>query len=306
MDRLGILLHVITQETENDDKLGGGPELNPIRQLYYRELVARFSHHPALVWNQGEENDTPDPARKEIAAYIRALDPYDHPITVHTHNNRAPDFYNGLLGDPNFEASSIQGSMEKYNSDAMELRRRTAEAGRPWVIFGDEQPSARVGILPDSEDPEHDIPRQQALWGNLMGGGGGVEWYFGYDYPHSDLNCEDWRSRERMWDQTRHAREFFEKHLPFWEMQPDNSLAEGGKALVLAKPGEVYAVYLPEGGTARLKANEGTYSIRWFNPRSGGDLQEGSVANAQSSGALNLGQPPSDPKKDWAVLVKKE
>jgi hypothetical protein len=66
MERNGIMLHVVTQETENDRKLGGGPGLNPIRKLYLRELIARFAHHNAIVWNLGEENNTPDADRKEI------------------------------------------------------------------------------------------------------------------------------------------------------------------------------------------------------------------------------------------------
>jgi hypothetical protein len=306
MDRLGLMLHVVTQETENDSKLGGSAGLNPERMLYYRELVARFGHHLAVVWNQGEENNTSDADRKEIARYIRELDPYDHPITVHTHNNRAPEFYDDLLGDPNFEASSIQGSMENYNNNAIAMRQRTADAGRKWAIFGDEQSSAQVGVMPDSDDPDHDIPRIQALWGNLIGGGSGVEWYFGYNYPNMDLNCEDWRSRDRMWDQTRYALEFFHAHLPFWEMAPDNSLASGAKdARVLAKPGEVYAVQLPSGGSVRLNLAEGDYSVRWYNPRAGGELQEGSVTSVQGPGAKPLGNPPAEHRKDWVVLVKK-
>ena len=66
MDRLGIMLHVVTQETENDRNLGGSAGLNPIRKLYCRELVARFSHHLAVLWNLGEENNTPDDDRKVI------------------------------------------------------------------------------------------------------------------------------------------------------------------------------------------------------------------------------------------------
>ena len=272
MDRLGLMLHVVTQETENDRALGGGPGLNPIRMLYYRELVARFAHHLAVIWNLGEENNTPDADRKAIARYIRALDPYRHPITVHTQSDKALEFYNGILGDPFFEATSIQGSVERYNREAIELRRRSAEAGRKWAIFGDEQSPSTHGVVPDADDPRHDGPRQQALWGNLMGGGAGVEWYFGNKFAHMDINCEDWRSRDRMWDQTRYALEFFRKHLPFWEMEPNNALAAGVEARVLAKPGAVYAVYLPKGGSATLNLAEGDYAVRWYNPRAGGAL----------------------------------
>ncbi len=304
MDRLGLQLHVVTQETENDRALGGSAGLNPIRKLYYRELVARFAHHLALIWNEGEENNTPDADRKAIAGYIRELDPYDHPITVHTHNNKAPDFYNGIIGDPSFEATSIQGDMQRYNSDAVVLRERTAKAGRPWAIFGDEQPAASHGVLPDADDPSHDIPRTQALWGNLMGGGSGVEWYFGFKFPNMDINCEDWRSRDRMWDQTRYALDFFRKQLPFWEMQPDNSLAES--AYVLAKPGQVYAIYLPKGGGTTVRLADGKYSVQWYNPRTGGALVNGAVREVSGPGAVSLGQPPADPAKDWAVLVKRK
>ena len=306
MDRLGIMLHVVTQETENDRNLGGSAGLNSIRKLYYRELVARFSHHLALVWNLGEENNTPDSDRKEIAAYIRSLDPYDHPITVHTHNDKALQFYDGILGNDNFEATSIQGNMANYNREAVALRQRSASAGRKWVIFGDEQSKASHGVLPDADDPNHNIPRKQGLWGNLMGGGAGVEWYFGHQFSHMDINCEDWRSRDIMWDQTRHALTFFHDYLPFWEMAPANELAAGAEALVLTKPDTVHSVYLPGGGTTNLKIGAGTYTVDWYNPRSGGALQTGSIAMVQGPGIVSLGQPPTEIKKDWAVLIRRK
>jgi len=305
MDKLGIQLHVVSQETENDRRLGGSSAMNPVRRLYYRELVARFAHHLALIWNLGEENNNTDAERKEFAAYIRSLDTYQHPITVHTHNDKAPDFYSGLLGDPNFEATSIQSRMQSYHRDAVALRERSAKAGRKWAIFGDEQSTAQVGVMPDADDPGHDIPRIEALWGNLMGGGSGVEWYFGAKYPHMDINCEDWRSRDRMWDQTRFALEFFRAHLPFWEMSPDSSLASRAEARVLAKPGQVYAVQLPKGGEVSLKLEPGGYSVRWFNPRAGGALQTGAVATVNGPGVVSLGRPPAEPDKDWVALVRR-
>ena len=305
MDRLGIMLHVVTQETENDRNLGGSAGLNPIRKLYCRELVARFSHHLAVIWNMGEENNTPDNDRKKIAAYIRDLDPYDHPITVHTHNNKAPGFYKGILGNPGFEASSIQSALDRYHGDAVDLRRLSGEAGRKWAIFGDEQAPASHGVVPDADDPTHDKPRKLALWGNLMGGGSGVEWYFGHRFAHMDINCEDWRTRDVMWDQTRYALEFFHKRLPFWEMAPNDELVSTEKAYCLAKPGQVYAIYLLEGGSADLNVAPGTYSVQWYNPRAGGKLQRGSVRQITGPGAQSIGRPPKESDKDWAVLVRK-
>ena len=306
MDRLSIMLHVVTQETENDRKLGGSAGLNPIRKLYYRELVARFSHHLAVVWNLGEENNTPDKDRKEIATYIRNLDPYDHPIAVHTHNNQAPGFYKGILGDPCFEASSIQSSLDRYHGDAVILRRLSADVGRKWAIFGDEQAPASHGVVPDADDPDHDGPRKLALWGNLMGGGSGVEWYFGYSFANMDINCEDWRSRDVMWDQTRYALEFFHKYLPFWRMAPADTLITTEKAYCFARPGQIYAVYLPNGGTTKLDLGDSpaTFTVKWYNPRTGGEMQPGTKTEITGPGPVDIGQPLTDPEKDWVALIK--
>ncbi len=309
MDRLGLMLHVILQETENDHALGGGPGLNDIRKLYLRELIARFAHHPALIWNLGEENNTPDADRRAIASWIRSLDPYGHPIGIHTHLNTALRFYNGILGDPHFEVSSLQSDMGLYHGEAVELRRRTAEAGRRWAIFHDEQSPAEMGVLPDSVDPDHDTPRIEALWGNLMGGGSGVEWYFGYRFPHMDLDCEDWRSRDRMWDQTRIALEFFHRYLPFWEMEPvipSTRIANGSPARIFAKAGEIYAIQLPRGGSLQIRLPEGEYTVHWFNPRTGGELQQGEIREMKGGRPSRwLGLPPSDPGRDWIVLIRR-
>jgi hypothetical protein len=280
--------------------------LNPIRKLYYRELIARFSHHLALIWNLGEENNTPDKDRKEIAAYIRALDPYDHPITVHTHNNKSPKFYEGILGDSGFDASSIQSALDRYHHDAVNLRRLSAEAGRKWAIFGDEQAPASHGVVPDANDPDHDGPRKLALWGNLMAGGSGVEWYFGHRFPHMDINCEDWRTRDVMWNQTRYALEFFHKHLPFTEMTHHDELTSAKDDYCFAKPGQIYAIYLPRGGTTHLDLadSSATYTVQWYNPRMGGPLRTGSVASITGPGSVAIGHSPQNPNKDWVALVK--
>jgi hypothetical protein len=196
--------------------------------------------------------------------------------------------------------------MTRYYASAVELRRKSAEAGRKWAIFGDEQNPASHGVLPDATDPAHDEPRIQALWGNLMAGGSGVEWYFGHQYPHMDINLEDFRSRDRMWDQTRVALDFFHAHVPFWEMEPVSSTGSGTPEVrVLARGDTLYVVHLPRGGEPALKLGPGKYSVQWFNPRSGGELLNGPVAVVDGPGEKSIGAPPADPEKDWVALVKR-
>ena len=305
MDRRGIMLHVVTQETENDQLLDGGG-LGRQRRLYYRELVARFAHHLAITWNLGEENTNLDKERKAYASYLRDLDPYDHPIVIHTYPSARDKVYPKLLGFADFDGPSLQiKDMKDVHAVTRQWITRSEEAGRPWFVSLDEIGPAGTGVAPDGEGSNRDDVRKWALWGNLMAGGAGAEWYFGYRHAHHDLSAEDWRSRDRMWDETRHALTFFQEHLPFPEMTSADGLASGADAHVLAKPGEAYAVYLPAGGAARLDVRQGAYTVRWYNPRTGGALRQGSVSTVRGAGAVSLGRPPAETSKDWVALVRR-
>ncbi len=305
MDRLGIMLHIILQEQENDQGLDGG-ELGPQRKLYLREMIARFAHHLALVWNLGEENTNTTAQRKAFCTYIRNLDPYDHPIVCHTFRGEYDDVYTPLLGFEHFEGPSLQTN-DTHNQTIKWIEASEA-AGRPWYVCLDEIGPAHTGVKPDANDYWHDEVRHKHLWGCLMGGGGGVEWYFGYKWAHNDLNCEDWRSRDHMWDLTRYAVEFFHKYLPFAQMSTNDELTTVPDDYCFALPGRVYAVYLPHGGTTYLHLgnNPARFSVHWYNPRTGGELQTGSIETIIGPGSVAIGRPPSDPDKDWVALIRRK
>jgi hypothetical protein len=303
MDRLGIMLHVITQETENDQGLDGG-ELGPQRKLYYRELIARFAHHPALVWNLGEENTNTDVQRKAFCRYIKELDPYDHPIVCHTYPNRYDEIYTPLLGYEYFDGLSLQTT--DTHSQTLKWIKESASAGRPWNVCLDEIGPADTGVKPDANDYWHNEVRSKHLWGNLMAGGAGIEYYFGYKFAHNDLNCEDWRSRDHLWDMTRYALDFFHQSLPFAEMTGHDELTSTKDDYCFAKPGQIYAIYLPTGGTTNLDLGEyvGPFAVQWYNPRSGGPLQTGTITEIAGPGTVSIGRPPAESDKDWIALVK--
>ncbi|MDP8244397.1 MAG: DUF5060 domain-containing protein [Candidatus Hinthialibacter antarcticus] len=306
MDYLGLAMHVITQETENDQLLDGG-DLGAERKLYYRELIARFAHHPAIVWNFGEENTNTVEQLKAFGDYFDSVDPYKHPRVVHTYPNQYDKVYTPLLGGGWVQGPSLQmGDQKKVHSETLKWVKRSSEAKAQWFVCLDEIGPANTGVKPDADDPHHNDVRYHSLWGNLMAGGAGCEWYFGYKFAHNDLNCEDWRSRDTMWKQTRYALDFFERQLPFTEMQSSDDLSPDQDDYVFAKEGEVYAVYAPKSEKIELTLPEGAYSVQWFNPREGGPLQSGSIESINGPGVQTLGTPPSDPQKDWAVLVNKK
>jgi hypothetical protein len=303
MDKLGLMLHVVTQETENDQGLDGG-ELGPQRKLYYRELIARFGHHLALTWNLGEENTNTTAQRKAFCKYIKQLDPYDHPIVCHTFPGKYDEVYQPLLGYEYFDGPSLQTN-DTHNQTVKWLD-SSAAAGRQWFVSLDEIGPADTGAKPDADDYWHDEVRHKHLWGNLMAGGAGVEWYFGYKFPNNDLNCEDWRSRDHLWDLTRYALEFFHKHLPFTEMTHRDELTSAMDDYCFARPGQIYAIYLPFGGTTGLDLgnSSATFTIQWYNPRTGDELQTGTKTEITGPGPADIGQPPTDPEKDWVALIK--
>jgi Putative collagen-binding domain of a collagenase len=298
MDLLGIQLHLVTQEKENDKIMG--TTLTTERRLYYRELVARFAHHNALQWNLGEES-THLPADLEVfATYVRGLDPYDHPIAFHTMFGAAGQQYPPFYGDSAFESSSIQGNASQYHEWAITVRAGSAAGGRPWSVHGDEQSPWVDSPVGDGTIGNLALLRRTALWANLMGGGAGVEWNFGYQSTFGDLESENWSLAEALWDDTRHALDFFRRYLPFEQMSPDDARTSASDDFCLARSGDTYAVYLPAGGTTSLSVAAGSYRVHWFDPRSGGALETGSVSGPAT---FALGNPPRDPSSDWAVLV---
>jgi hypothetical protein len=118
---------------------------------------------------------------------------------------------------------------------------------------------------------------------------------------------EDYRSRDHLFELIDYAREFVVNYLPFTEMKHADDLTPAKNDYVLAKPGEAYAVYLPDGGTTSLDLSQasGTFEVKWYNPRAGGDLLDGSVRTVNGGGRASLGTAPKDVLNDWAVLVRK-
>ncbi|WP_242083529.1 DUF5060 domain-containing protein [Aestuariivivens sediminis] len=323
MQSKGILLHVVLQETENETMLDNG-DTGPNRKLYLRELIARFGHHLGLVWNLGEENgltpwapDNPyqdDKQRKSMARFIKEHDPYNHPVVLHTlpNDDIRKDILNNMLGYEYVDGISLQhAERETAPKTVSDWKAKSDSVGHPWLITMDEIGMWYDGALTDPEDPNHNTLRRYALWGVLLSGGAGVEWYFGAKHPHTDLTSEDWRQRDRLWEITNYAKVFFNTYLPYWEMQPDHGLVNSKEAYCLRKQDEIYAIYLPNSKTYTLdlKAAKGKYSVEWFHLLAGGELQIGSIKSIEGGGIRSLGIPPKIknnlPNQDWVVLIKR-
>jgi hypothetical protein len=266
-------------------------------------MIARFGHHNALQWNVSEEYDsslyTLSPDRvKAFAGYIRQVDPYDHPTTVH--NRADPDTaWTPFLGDSRFSLTSFQypRSVAGHGAEVEEWRQKSASAGRPLTISMDELAAATTANVARQ--------RKTILWPTYLSGGQ-LEWYMGAE----DQSLEDFRQYQGHWRYTRYARTFMEQNLPFWNMGPQDGLLSGessdyGGGQVFAITGRVYAVYLPNAtstGMLDLRGVSGSFQKRWFNPRTGSF--EGVTQTVSGGGRRSLGTPPSSRSADWVVLIK--
>jgi hypothetical protein len=315
MEKLGIMAHFVLQETENECLLDMG-HTGVQRKLYLRELVARFGHHLAVCWNLGEENGpanwTPigqtDEQKKAMANYLKQINPYPNIIVLHTHANdeKQDEYLNPMLGFENLDGPSLQvGNPANVRRRVKKWVEESEKSGTRWLVNFDEAGPHWKGIMPDSYDANHDTVRNQCLWGTLLAGGTGVEWYFGYRYPHTDLGLEDFRSRDNWWKQSTLATRFVNQ-FPLEKMSGMDELVKGKEMYCLASPGEVYLVYVPIGTKKpKLKLNsDKSFSVKWFNPRIGGDLQDGDVKSIQGNGFLELGNPPAEADEDWVAVIQ--
>ncbi|MFT7589830.1 MAG: hypothetical protein ACI959_002050, partial [Limisphaerales bacterium] len=264
MDKVGIVKHLILQERENDQYLDLG-ELGPDRKLYYREMIARFGHHLGLIWNIGEENTNTALQRQEFISYIKANDPYQHLVIVHTYAFDKPIVYGPLLGNPEFDGGAMHISNYTFiDDDFLEWSFRSDTSGRPWVLFLSEIGPVTDGVLPDDVDPSHDVPRTM-LWNVLFHGGAGAEWYFGRNYPNNDVNCEDLRSRDIMWKQTKIALDFWNL-LPFEKMRSRDDFVSRYQTWCYALNNNAFLVNLPNGDDTNLTISvAGNYRLGWFD-----------------------------------------
>jgi hypothetical protein len=266
-------------------------------ERYYREMVARFAHHPGLIWNISEEADEnySDSQQRQLAARLRGLDPYDHPITVHrwvqTNNELWP-----FIDEPDagFDLASIQaglGGGQFSSSPILDLntivrrhRDFSEDAGRPLPVMIDEFP----GINVVNTTARFDL-RRKVIWPVLLGGGN-LELH--YRDAWSGTGSLTPYSLGPMWEDLGQARGLLEL-LPFETMRSSNSLlsASSSNRYCLASPGVAYAIYLSSGGNGQLdlRGVSGSYQVVWYDVRSG-QTADGLVLKG---GAWNsLGTPP--------------
>ncbi|MER2491265.1 DUF5060 domain-containing protein [Catenovulum sediminis] len=321
MQEKGLLMHIILQETENELLLDNG-DMGDQRNLYLREMIARFAHFPGIIWNIGEENgpvkwspngQTPEQV-KQMARFIKKNDPYRHPVLVHSHASakHKEETLTGLLGEVSIDGISLQVDQpHRAARDIQIWRDKSLAAGHQWAISMDEIGIWHTGARPDADNPTHDDMRTQVLWPSMFKKASGIEWYFGYRFAHNDLNAEDWRSRHKLWQQTKYAKQFFEQS-DLHQLNYFCSARFNSKAYCLTtQTADRALVYLPSGWDEKLAFDlpDGQYALRLYSPRKG-QWKKGQWENAAQTIEIRNGQPLklvnllTEKSTDWALEFK--
>lgn len=278
MQTRGVVPYLVLE----DDSAWNGYD----RERYYREIIARFGYLPALLLNCGEEHNENYRLSQalEFMRQLQKIDPYDHPRGIH--NVNLPN--DAYIDSKHVAFTSIQtGSPGSRTGleNALEHNRITID----WINRCVARKRRVLMVNFDEARPEED---RRCWWSVYLGGG---VWETHVRQPY-DRPLRVW---EPVWTQLGGARAFMQS-LPFWQMQPHNELVKAGSAFCLAKPRQVYALYLPTGGSVTVSlAPNVKYEAAWWDPANGKD---GSYQERKDvAGGLRRLTAPSD--GDWALRI---
>ena len=96
-----------------------------------------------------------------------------------------------------------------------------------------------------------------------------------------------------------HMVDFFTS-FDWWKTEPHDELVNNGD-YCLAKPGQVYAIYLPRAGDVTVRLSPGRYRGVWWNPATGART----VMPLINVDASSWTSPAAAGSNDWALLLQK-
>jgi hypothetical protein len=279
--------------------MGGAME-----QLYYRYALARFAAYSNVFWDLANEYRLfrNDAWANKMGDFVKQHDPYHHLTSTHGHG----DFRFSGSAWPDY--AMYQRWDDSGGHEAMlRLRQEEARTGRPMPLVNAEygyEDTYPVGWGDSKSPPARSADtRRRLAWGMYMAGcyqttGERADRGTGWG-PDSGGGWVNGRGDQTMTllEGYRHIADFFAK-FDWWTTEPHDELVNAG-AMCLAKYGEIYAIYLPQGGGVAVKLGPGNYDVTAYNPRSGQWIP---LRRAEGP---EWHSPVSSEPGDWVVLLKR-
>jgi hypothetical protein len=277
------------------------PEYSDDERRYLRYMVARLSAFSNVTYDLGDDMDSFRDEKWVHATgiLIESWDPYKHLATSHPVHRENQD-----RGSTWFGFTSIQDWRRPQHPLMLEEREIQKKTGRiiPQTNeeYGYEDHYPHWAPAPGSDSSE---TLRQMAWEIAMAGA------YGTAGEASRRGTNIWPDTGGGWINGRgddtmvmlkgyeHMVDFFTS-FEWWKTEPHDELVNNG-AFCLAKPGEIYAVYLPKEGKVTVKLEPGNYDATWFSAFAGQKIplppvQGGEWTSPQTPGWL-----------DWALLLQK-
>jgi hypothetical protein len=269
---------------------------------FLRYAVARFSAFPNITWDLGDDLDSyrDDAWAHATGTLVEEWDPYHHLATSHPVRNAHQDRRADWFGFTSFQEWS-------RNQHAFMLKERLRQELFFHIIpqtneeygYEDHYPLWAKGPGSESADT-----LRRTAWDIVMAGGyqtTGESTRRGTNIlPDTGGGWMNGRGDDTMTmlNGYAHMVDFFTS-FHWWETDPHDELVSRGN-YCLAKPGEIYAVYLPRGGKTRLQLESGRYGVGWFNPSTGDRIL---LPDAAGGAWIS---PLAPDNNDWALLLQRK
>jgi hypothetical protein len=277
-------------------------EYSDDERRYLRYLVARLSAFSNITYDLGDDMDSFRDEKWVHATgeLMENWDPYKHLATSHPMHREHQDRASGWFG-----FTSIQDWRRPQHALMLEEREIQKKTGRiiPQTNeeygYEDHYPHWARGPGSDSAEALRRIAWEIAMagaygtTGESARGGTNI-------WPDTGGGWVNGRGgdTQTMLKGYEHMVDFFTS-FEWWKTDPHDELVSEG-AMCLAKPGEIYAVYLPTEGKVTIKLEPGTYTAIWFSAFTGETIplplvKGGDWTSPQKPGWL-----------DWALLLQRQ
>jgi len=270
---------------------------------FIRYAVARFGAFSNITWDLGDDLDQyrDDRWTRVTGTLIKEWDPYRHLATSHpvdnAHQDRTADW---------FDFTSFQEWSRKQHAFMLAKRMEQERLGRiiPQTNeeygYEDHYPLWAAGIGSESADT-----LRRTAWEIVMAGGyqtAGETARRGTNvWPDTGGGWMNGRGDDTMtmFKGYAHMVDFFTS-FDWWDTEPHDELVNNGN-YCLAKPGEIYAVYLPHGGNVTVRLQPGQYGATWWGAATGRQIALPSFNVTGPSWT----SPAAPGTGDWALLLRR-
>jgi hypothetical protein len=268
---------------------------------YLRYAAARLGAFSNITWDLGDDMDTFRDEKwvHETGTLLESWDPYKHLATSHPVHREHQDRASAWFG-----FTSIQDWSRTQHALMLEERQIQKKTGRiiPQTNeeYGYEDHYPHWAPGPGSDSAE---TLRRVAWDIAMAGA------YGTAGESARRGTNIWPDTGGGWINGRgddtmvmlkgyeHMVDFFTS-FEWWKTEPHDEMVNNG-AYCLAKPGEIYAVYLPNGGDVTVTLEPGRYEAAWFSAFTGEWVPVGKVEGAQWK------SPQAPGWLDWALLLKR-